>query len=407
MAATYTNRALTQYTADVASGLFISSPNVIDWTKKTKRTDTPLLKLIGRGKANSPATIKDEWGWSSPDPDSDQLNGSLDASQTNITVDDASKFQVGSVFRIESEGFLATGINETTNVVTVATRPYYGSAATHADNMAIMIQAPAIAENQATPLSTMTQGEKDYNYFQQIEESIQLSHRAKVVGTQESLSLKLGDREQAELRKKMEDSIPTLLENSLLYGGRTLGTATGSPSSMGGLLTTSSFITTQNTSLSGPLTEGNVMSNLATVHNLVGDQIGMTAMAHPFVIEVFSSWYNDTRRTSGQDESIKLYFTKIQTSYGGELTLYPNYKMLKSAANGLVADDKIVFFNPDDLSLIPLSGDSGWSTAPLPEDGWYTKMAIRGDFTLRAKNPDNRLLLGGFSTTRSDYAALA
>lgn len=406
MAATYTNRAMTQYSGDTAAALFLS-PNVIDWTKKTKRTDTPLLKLIGRGKANTPAAIKDEWGWSSPDPDSDQLNGALDISQTNVTVDDASKFQVGSVFRIESEGFLATGINETTNVVTVATRPYYGSAATHADNMSIMIQAPAIAENQATPLSTMTQGEKDYNYFQQIEESIQLSHRAQVIGTQETLSLKLGAREQAELRKKMEDSIPTLLENSLLFGGRTLGTAAGSPSSMGGLLTTSTFITTQNTSLSGVLTEGNLMSNLQTVHNLVGDKIGRKVMAHPFVCEVISSWYNDTRRTSGMDESIKTFFTKIDTGWFGEFTLYPNYKMLKSAANGHVPLDQLVVFNDEDLSLIPLSGDSGWSTAALPEEGWYSRMAIRGDFTLRAQQPDTRLLLGGFSTTRSDYAALA
>lgn len=407
MTATILNRATTSMTADVASGSFITNPNVVPWLKKTKRTDTPLQKLINFGSAPKEPHVKHVWGQSEPAALTDQLNGALDIVQTNVTVDDADKFQVGHTFAIETEGFLVTGVNTTTNVLTVATRPYWGSAATHADNMSIRIHAPAIAENQATPLSPWEQGGTDFNYFHQIEKSIQLSHRAEVIGTLETLSRKMTNQEQARLRILMEDTIPSELENTLLYGGRTLGVG-ALPSSAGGLLTTSSFITTINTSLSGPLTEGNLMSNLQTVSNLVGnDKIGKKAMAHPAVCEIISSFYNDTRRTSGSDTTIKTYWTTIDTGWFGEITLYPNYMMQKSAANGQVADDKIVFFDPDDLKIIPLSGDSGFSTAPLPEDGWFSKMAVRGDVTLEAQNPDSRLLLGGFSTTRSDYPALA
>ena len=406
MAATYANRTETSMTADVASGLFITNPNVVPWLKKTKRTDTPFQKLISYAKAPSEPHVKHVWGQSEPDSMTDQLNGSLDISATTMTVDDASKFQVGHTFAIETEGFLITAVNETTNVLTVVTRPYWGSAATHADNMSIRIQSPAIAENQDTPLSGWTQGATDYNYMHQIEKSIQLSHRAQVIGTIETLSLKMGAKDQQRLRKLMEETIPLELENSFLYGGRTLGLGS-SPSSLGGILTTSSFVTTINTSLSGPLTQGNLMTNLQTVSNLVGnDRMGRKIMAHPFICEVISSWFEPTRRTSGMDEKIKTYFTTIDTGWYGEVTLYPNYLMQKSAANGMVADDRLLVFNPEDIKIVPLSGDSGFSTSPLPESGWYTKMAIRGDLTLECQNPDSRLLLGGFSTTRSDYAAL-
>lgn len=405
MAATISNRALTSYSGDTPSDLFLV-PIDYDFTKKQTRTDTPLRKLIGEDPAPKMPTLKLPWGWGSVDASTDQLNGSIDASQTSLTVDDASKFQVGLTFLIESEEFLATGINETTNVVTVATRPYGGSAATHADNMSIIFMTPAIAENQATPLSQITQGEVDYNYFQQTEESVQLSHRAEVIPTGETWNLKLGSRTKAEIRKKMTETIPIQLENRLLYGRRNLG-STSLPSAMGGLLNTTSYITTRNTSLSGPLTENTLMTNLQTVHNLVGDKIGRTIMAHPLVCRIVSSWYNDTRRTNADSSSISTAFTKIDTGWFGTVTLVPNFRMQKSAANGNVPLDQLVVFNPEDLKLVPLSGDSGWYMEPLMADGWYQRIAVRGDFTLKATLPDTRLLLGGFSTTESDYAGLS
>ena len=42
---TYSNRALTQYPYDTPASLFIV-PSVVDWAKKVRRTDTPLLVLM-------------------------------------------------------------------------------------------------------------------------------------------------------------------------------------------------------------------------------------------------------------------------------------------------------------------------------------------------------------------------
>jgi hypothetical protein len=403
VASTITNHAVSSISGDVTPSALFLAPNMIDWTKKVRRTDAPLLTLIGRGKSPEQAAVKLEWGFSYPDSDNDQFNGAT-GTGTSVTVDDASKVQVGSLLISESEEMLVTAVDEDTNVLTVS-RGYAGTTpASHADNITFMILPPAIAENQATPLSPITQGEKDYNYFQQSEWSIQLSHRAQVVPTQETLSLRLGDRGKAELKKKMADTIPTLLENNLLFGNRAIGT-TSAPSTMGGIFNTSSFCSTT-ASISGALTWGGIMSNLQTVNNLVGKNIGLTCMGHPTVIEIISSFFEDTRVTTGDAKKITTFWREFETDYG-TLKLVPNYKMLKSGTNGQVALDKLLFFNPDDLELVPLSGDSAWSMDPIATNGWFDQLAIRGDYTLRAQNPDTRLTLTGFSTTRSDYAGLA
>lgn len=401
MAATTTNRALTQYSGDTPSSLFIR--DVPDWTKKLRRDDTPFLKLIGREPAPKNPMLKLEWGWGSIDPYTDTgLTGSINTVVTTIPVTNGGMFSVGDTILIDAEWMLVTSISS--NNLTVATRPFGGTNASHSSGATVYVGAPAIMENQATPLSPITQGEVDFNYYQQSEFSIQLSHRAAVTPTYETKNF--DDRVKAEMRKKMESTAPLRLENSLLFGPRNLGSTT-SPSSFGGILTTTTFNTTR-TTITGPLTENAVMTNLQTVYGLVGkSRMGLTAMAHPLVLRIISSWYNDSRRTTGTDETIKLQFTKIDTGTFGVITLYDNYMMTKSSTTGPVPLDNLLFFNPEDIKLKPYSGDSGWSIEPLPQNGWFDLMALRGDFTMKAENPDSRLLLSGFSTTEADYPGLA
>ena len=98
MAATVSNRAVASYSgADTPSDLFIR-PIDVDWTAKLKNTRTPYLTGIGRAPANKMPRLKEEWGWGSLVANTTLLNGSLSNSQTNITVDDASLFQVGATF---------------------------------------------------------------------------------------------------------------------------------------------------------------------------------------------------------------------------------------------------------------------------------------------------------------------
>lgn len=407
MAATITNHAVSSISGDVTPAALFLQPNMIDWTKKIRWTNAPFYKDIGRAKAPSVPAVKDEWGWSYPDSVVDQLNGAISSTSAGtFTLDDASKVQVGSLLLIESEVIRVTAFDETTNVVT-GDRGYAGStAATHVDNMSVLIMAPAIAENQLTPLTGMTQGEKDYNYYQQSEYSVQFSHRAEVIPTQESYSLKVNGRLEADLRKKMEDTIPEQMEWNLLHGFRSIGTL-GNASTFGGILNTSSFVTTTNTSLSGPLTYGQLLTNLSTLHDLVGPKMGKTFMCHPIVCEIISSFFEPTRQTGGKDTSIKTYWTEIDTGWYGTIRLMPNNKFVTTGVNGNTPLNKILIYNPEDLAVKPLTGDSGFSMEPIDVSGaWAKRVAIRGDHTFRAENPDSRMILGGFSVTRSDYAAL-
>lgn len=401
MAATTTNTAMAQYSgATTPSGLFIR--DVPHWMDKLKRTDTPLTKLIKKGAAPKTPMLKLEWGYGSPNPDLDQLNEALDNSETGVDVDNGAFFQVGQVIKVDDELMLVTSISS--NTLTVV-RGYAGSTAdTHADNTAVIIMSPAFKENQDTELSPITQGELAYNYFQQIEFSWQYSHRADVTPTYESRT-KAGSRFAQELRKKMEVEAPVFMERTLINGLRALGSTT-SPSAMGGIFQ-DDFNTTRNTSISGPLTETTLLDNLQTVYNLVGqDMMGKTLMANPFVCRIISSWYNDARRLTSSESRVGLAITEIDTGWFGTLSIVPNYKFTKTAANGETTLDKLIVFNPSDYELIPYSSDAGWQTGEFDTDGWYKKGFLRGDFSLKAQNPDSRLVLGGFSTSSADYPGI-
>lgn len=403
MAATTVNKAMAQYSGDTTpSGLFIR--DVPHWMDKLKRTDVPLSKLIKKGSAPKTPMLKLEWGYGSPNPDIDQLNEALDDSETSILVDNIAFFQIGNVIKVDDELMLVTAF-ETNPVALTVVRGFAGTtAASHSDNEAVIIMSPAFKENQDHALSPITQGELAFNYFQQIEFAWQYSHRSDVTPTYESRT-KAGTRFAQELRKKMEVEAPVFLERTLINGLRALG-STSAPSAMGGIFQ-DEFNTTRNTSISGPLTETTLLDNLQTVYNLVGqDMMGKTLMAHPFVLRIIASWYNDARRLTSTETKVGLAITEIDTGWFGTLKLIPNYKFTKTAANGEETLDRLICFNPEDYELCPYSADAGWQTGEFDTDGWYRKGFLRGDFTLKAQNPDSRLVLGGFSTSSADYPGI-
>ena len=406
MAATVSNVALNQYSTGVSGGttptdLFIR--DVPDWTKKLKRTDTPLQRMIGRDSAPSMSMNKAEFGWGSPDPVLDQLAEALDNSETDIDVDNGAYFPVGTIFRVDSELFLV--VSRAGNTLTVATRGSMGTAAaTHLDDAPVYILSTAIMENQDTPLTPVTQGEVDYNYHQIIDEAIQFSNRADVTATYESKGNNARSRYEFELRKKMEDTLPVKLERSLIEGQRVLGSATA-PSAFGGLMQSSYFTT--DVDLSGaPLTEYDFMENLQTVYNLVGKDggagMGMTVMCSMFIKRVIASWYNENRRYTGSDTTANVVFDEIDTDFG-RLRFVDNYQL-----DALGRRNYLFVANWErDFALRPYASSTGWQTGRLPENGWYKRGFIRGDWTMVARNPDSKLRLHGFSTTASDYPALA
>jgi hypothetical protein len=102
VAATTTNRALTQFSGDTPSDLFIR--DVPDWKDVVQRQDTPLYKNIDTTSAPSIPMHKAEFGWSSPDPVTDTLAVAITTTNaTLITVTTVGYYSVGDIILIDSE----------------------------------------------------------------------------------------------------------------------------------------------------------------------------------------------------------------------------------------------------------------------------------------------------------------
>lgn len=397
---TVSNVAMNSYTDAVSGGTTPAALGIVtipDWTQKLRRTDTPLLKMIGGIKASAaPAKpeLKSSWGWSLPAPTKDQLAEALDDSETGVDVDHGKYFQVGDVLRVDEEHMLVTGISSNTLTVT---RGFRGTvAATHLDNAPVYIISPAIMENQDDPLSPIIQGEQDYNYPHIMIWSWQFSQRARVTHTWESTNFS-GMRDQQELKKKMQQEAPVDLERTLIEGLRWQGVPGATPSTMGGLLQPS-YITTQQDLGGDPLTEFDMLEALQTAYRLVGsDAMAKTAMVGTVGKRIVNSWYNDTRRTSGRDDRISVKWDEIETDFG-VIRFVLNYQL-----DELGRSDHMFFVNTENLTLRPYHSSTGWQTGALATQGWYTHGFLRGDFTLICKNADEHVLLHGFSTTATDY----
>ena len=398
MAATISSGALNQYSTSVSGGTTPSDlhiRDVPDWVDKLERTDVPFSKMIGSEGPPSMPMLKAEWGWGSPDPYSTTITEAVgDTSTTSITVADGSYFQVGDRFLIDSEEMLVSAIAG--EVLTVS-RGFAGTtAATHNDNAAAYILGPALMESADDADSVITQGEVDFNYHQIMSFTWSLSKRADVTPTYEH---KGGNRFNRELRKKMEMTAPVRFELTMLLGQRALGTAS-TPSALGGLRQ-SAYITTRTSLSSAILTETDLMSNLQTVHNLVGPSLMPdTMMCSPFAARVISSWYQESRRSTYSDSKANVKWTEIETWFG-TMKVVPNYLM------STIANNKLYVFDPKVFKKRPYASGTGWQTGEHATQGWHKRGYLRGDFTLLAPYCDARLELHTFSTTASDYSGLA
>lgn len=395
---------MNSYSDAVSGGTTPSALNIVtipDWTAMLKRTDTPLLKRIGgikEGAAPSAPELKASWGWGSPDPVKDQLNGAINASVTTIAVDHGAYFTIGDVFRVDEEDFLVTGISG--NNLTVLTRPFRGTtAASHADDSPVYIISPAIREGQDDPLSPITQGETDFNYPQIMVWTWEFSQRSRVTPTWESRRFS-GTRDQIELKKKMSKTAPVDLERALIEGLRNLGSPGVEPSTFGGLRQPS-YITTQTDMLGEPLTEYDFFAEQQTRYNLVGqDQMAKTYMVSGFGKKIINSWYNDSRRSSTGDSKISNHWDSIESDFG-VVNFFINYQL-----DALGRQNFMYALNLNDITLRPYHTSTGWQTGELATQGWYTHGFLRGDFTVIMEGCDNMGIVKNFSTNPALYPGL-
>lgn len=400
MATTVSRASQTGQSSAVSGGtiptaLFIPA-DVPDWTKSKDRTDAPFLAMIGRGQPLAKPNPTRSWGWGSKDPISDTLNAAVsDTTGTTITLSNQDYFSVGDRILIDSEEMRITAFPSTTTATVV--RGFASTtAATHSNAATIIIIGPVIAENADDPASVTTQGETQSNYFQICTFTWTFSKRAQVTPTYEH---RQGGRDQAELRKKMNETAPLRMELTLLLGQQAQGSST-SPSAMGGIRQ-SAHITTRYNVSSAALTEVTFNDQLQVVHNLVGPKMmPRTVICSPFMARAIGSWFVDRRRANDGTKFNSGVVRTVETWFG-EMKIVPHYLFTT------IANNRVYVIREDDISLVPYASSTGWQTGELSTQGWYRKGYLRGDFSSVWLNPDARLEYHTCSVTSGDYAGMA
>lgn len=225
--------------------------------------DTPLLSYLGLASANERFNItqnsyKIEWLEDSLEGTSSTANHgtTITTNTVSITVSDASAFQDGHVILIDSEYMVVSAVDATNNTITVHSRAYGGTNATHAATATIEIVGMARLEGDDADYVGLIDVTAPYNYTSIYQKGLKISGTHQVIdqyGKEDEFSYQAMKALPERLR---------LLNRSLYHGVRAAGSAT-TPRSMGGLDT---FIGSNTVSAGGAIAKADVDGLAEQIH---------------------------------------------------------------------------------------------------------------------------------------------
>lgn len=167
---------------------------------------------------------------------------------TNFTVSDASVFQDGHVILIDAEYMVVSAVDLTNNTITVYSRSYGGTNATHASTSAISIVGMARLEGDDADYGPVVDITAPYNYTSIFQKGI------RVTGTQRVIDQYGKDDEFMYQANKRIPHLLRLVDSAIFHGIRAAGSASA-PRSMGGLGT---FITNNSTAAGGAIVKNDI-----------------------------------------------------------------------------------------------------------------------------------------------------
>ena len=171
-----------------------------------------------------------------------------DTTLTNWTVADASVFQDGHVVQMDDEYVVIKAADVTNNTVTVYSRSYGGTNATHATNETMTIVGMARLEGDDADYGPIVDITAPYNYTSIFQEAL------KVSGTQQVIDQYGISNEFAYEANKIVPSKLRLVNRMAFHGIRAAGSATA-PRSAGGLGT---FVTGNSVNAGGAIAKADV-----------------------------------------------------------------------------------------------------------------------------------------------------
>lgn len=221
--------------------------------------DTPVVARLGLDSANekfklnavrSAKNTKIELIEDTNRPLSTTLNNgtTVTTSTLSFTVTDASLFNPGDVILIDSEYMVVAdgGVNISTNVVTVDSRTYGGTNATHATGATVTFVGMARVEGDDADYVGLTSLSVPFNYTAIFQQGVKVTGSENVIGQY--------GKPEGEMEYQVNKVIPEqsrLLERMFFHGQRRIGTASQARS-FGNLGT---FVTSNSSSITTTITK--------------------------------------------------------------------------------------------------------------------------------------------------------
>ena len=347
--------------------------------------DTPLLAALGgldagrsKMKIRANGTMI-EWLEDAHSPLSDVAaqGTTITTNTTVLTVTDASIFKVGHQIQIDSEYMVVSSVDTTNNTLTVYSRSYGGTNATHVTTSTINIVGMARLEGATTDYNGLVDITAPYNYTQIFEDALKISGTEMVVD-----EYGYGDVWTYQANKKLP-ALFRLVEKALFHGVRAAGSATA-PRSFGGLGT---FTGTTNTVAAGGAIAKTHVDALAEEVMLSGGMPDLF-VTHPSIANDLRALLDSSsfvRMTQDNKDFGMMSVNKINTQYGSLQIVESRWcptgtsYMLDSSMIGL-------------YTLRPF----GWK--PLGRVGDYDAADLVGEISLAVANEKAHGTLTGITT---------
>lgn len=295
-------------------------------------------------------------------------------SDTVFTVADGSMLQDGHVIKIDDEYMVVKSVS--TNDVTVYSRSYGGTNATHTGSVAFEIVGMARLEGDDADYGPIVDISAPYNYTSIFQKAIQVS------GTQQEIDQYGIDDEFAYQSAKAVPALLRLVEKMAFHGVRDAGSA-AAPRSAGGLLT---FITNNYVAAGGGLAKTDI-DNLAEYIMIDGGIPDILAM-HPSIANDLRALIDSSSFVRVDQENSVFgmqQITRINTQYG-PLRLVES-RWCPTSHAFMLDSRKVGFYTlrPFAEKMLAVSGDS-------------VKGEVVGEFSLLVANDKAHGFVSGLTT---------
>lgn len=355
---------------------------IADVIKIIDPVDTPLIAALGgldaarnkfevRQNGYKVEILEDEYD---PLTTTAAHGSTILTSDTVFTVADGSIFQDGHVMKIDDEYMVVKSVS--TNDVTVLSRSYGGTNATHTGSVAIEIVGMARLEGDDATYGPIVDITAPYNYTSIFHKAIQVS------GTQQVIDQYGIDDEFAYQSAKAVPHLLRLVEKMAFHGVRAAGSATASRSA-GGILT---YVTDNTVAAGGALAKTDV-DNLAEYITIDGGNPDLLVM-HPSIANDLRALIDSSSFVRVDQENTMfgmLPITRVATQYG----------MLRLVESR---------WCPTSTAYILDSGKVGYYTLrpfaskPLAVTGDSVKGEVVGEFSLLVANDKAHGYISGLTT---------